>query len=227
MKIKSALFTTALALAATVIIYDGARAQNGAPDAPRPPHGQWGQRAMKNAPLKREDVIARTKAMFAKLDPQNTGSITPESVRALVEKKMAEHRAKSFDRLDTNHDGMISKDEFMAARMPQQKMGDMPPPPEGAAPPPGEGKRMVHGMRFRDRGHRMMGMMAGHMMLHRLFTEADTNHDGKLTLDEVLAYRLAKFDAADTNHDGVISPEERQAAVKAAVEKWRAAHPAK
>ena len=41
----------------------------------------------------------------------------------------------------------------------------------------------------------------------------DTNHDGKLTLDELMARQLAAFDAADTNHDGTLTPEERAAAM--------------
>jgi hypothetical protein len=41
----------------------------------------------------------------------------------------------------------------------------------------------------------------------------DANHDGKLSLDELTARQLAAFDAADANHDGIVTPEERAAAM--------------
>ena len=40
----------------------------------------------------------------------------------------------------------------------------------------------------------------------------DKNHDGKVTVDEFRASRLAMFDKLDTNHDGTITAAERQAA---------------
>ena len=42
--------------------------------------------------------------------------------------------------------------------------------------------------------------------------QLDKNKDGKVSLDEYLAPRLAAFDKLDTNHDGTISAAERQAA---------------
>ncbi len=45
-----------------------------------------------------------------------------------------------------------------------------------------------------------------------MFDEADTARSGRLTLAEIEASSLAKFDRADTNHDGVIDDQERQAA---------------
>ena len=41
----------------------------------------------------------------------------------------------------------------------------------------------------------------------------DANHDGKISLDELTARQMAAFDAADTNHDGIVTPEERAAAM--------------
>lgn len=39
----------------------------------------------------------------------------------------------------------------------------------------------------------------------------DKNHDGKVTVDEFRASRLAMFDKLDTNHDGTITAAERDA----------------
>lgn len=44
-------------------------------------------------------------------------------------------------------------------------------------------------------------------------TPADTDGDGRLSLDEVLAAQLARFDREDSDHDGVLSPEENLAAM--------------
>ncbi len=49
------------------------------------------------------------------------------------------------------------------------------------------------------------------------FAAADVNHDGKLTEDEFVAYRMVDFDAADKNKDGVLTYEEVQA--------WTASRP--
>ena len=42
------------------------------------------------------------------------------------------------------------------------------------------------------------------------FDRADKNKDGKITLDEYSAPRLATFDKLDANHDSTLSPAERQ-----------------
>jgi Ca2+-binding EF-hand superfamily protein len=44
----------------------------------------------------------------------------------------------------------------------------------------------------------------------RLFDMADTNHDGRVSLQEAESAALAHFDKADLNHDGKITPDERQ-----------------
>jgi Ca2+-binding EF-hand superfamily protein len=40
----------------------------------------------------------------------------------------------------------------------------------------------------------------------------DTNHDGKVSLEEFRAPQVALFNRIDTNHDGVVTPQEYQAA---------------
>ena len=40
------------------------------------------------------------------------------------------------------------------------------------------------------------------------FADADLNHDGRLTLDEVRTKRLEDFVAMDRNHDGVLTVDE-------------------
>jgi Ca2+-binding EF-hand superfamily protein len=84
--------------------------------------------------------------------------------------------AKIFDKLDTNHDGMITQDEMRAAA---------------------EARR-----------EEMQAEAAAR------FKAADQNGDGFLSKDEAAAMpRVARnFDALDTNKDGQLSPEELAAA---------------
>jgi hypothetical protein len=48
-----------------------------------------------------------------------------------------------------------------------------------------------------------------------MFDAADTNKDGRLSLEEAQQAALRQFDAADLNRDGVLTPSERRQASKA------------
>ncbi|MGE5476587.1 MAG: EF-hand domain-containing protein [Bacteroidales bacterium] len=78
---------------------------------------------------------------------------------------------KMFEQLDSNHDGAISRDEFMAG----------------------------HGGQGRAERFRVL----------------DTNGDGRITREELDARRNARFDALDTNKDGKLSPQELRSAQNA------------
>ena len=86
--------------------------------------------------------------------------------------------AKMFDQLDTNHDGLITQEEIRAAA--DARRAEMK---EKAA---------------------------------ARFKAADKNGDGFLSKDEATAMpMLARhFDALDTNKDGMLSPEEIEAAAR-------------
>jgi Ca2+-binding EF-hand superfamily protein len=105
-----------------------------------------------------------------------------------------------FQKLDANHDGKITPDE-MQAMMQRfrdrggrggQPGGDTPPPPPGG---PDGGRWHGH-----DRG--------------RMFEKLDTNHDGRISREEMRAAADRKFDKMDTNHDGFIDKAESEAAHK-------------
>lgn len=162
-------------------------------------------------PMTRADVVAHVREMFAKLDTNKDGFITREEadaaharmmgeMRERFAKRLAERGANEapkfdrgaiFDKLDKNHDGVISRDEFVSAQ-PQVQERRVEIIQEGGMP----------GMR-----HAGMGFGMGH-----LFETADTNHDGRVSLQEATAVALQHFDAADLNHDGTLTPEERMQA---------------
>ena len=93
-------------------------------------------------------------------------------------------RGGAFERLDTNRDNMISREEFDSMRtMRQAHRGEW------------AGKRGQH-----------MAMRGHGMMLRR----ADADKDGRVSLAEAQAAAVQHFDNVDLNHDGRITPEERQ-----------------
>jgi len=121
-------------------------------------------------------------------------------------------RSAMFDKLDTNHDGVISRDEFMAAK-PELRRERVMIMRSDAAATPGQAPMDGNKMEFRFEQHRAMHRMhAGMGFAGHLFEMADTNHDGRVSLAEAEAAALAHFDKADLNHDGKITPEERQQA---------------
>jgi Ca2+-binding EF-hand superfamily protein len=121
-------------------------------------------------------------------------------------------RAAMFDKLDTNHDGVISRDEFMAAK-PELRRERVMIMRSDAAATPGQAPMDGNKMEFRFEQHGAMHRMhAGMGFAGHLFEMADTNHDGRVSLAEAEAAALAHFDKADLNHDGKITPEERQQA---------------
>ena len=147
----------------------------------------------------RADVIARTQRMFAMVDANHDG-VLEEAETATARKRwdgprhagasdasaggMPMDRNAMFDMMDGNRDGSISRDEFTKAHMQMH-----------------HGKGMQAGM---DGEHK--GGMA------RMWTMADANHDGQVTLKEATDLSLQHFDRMDTNHDGQVSPDERGAA---------------
>jgi Ca2+-binding EF-hand superfamily protein len=158
--------------------------------------------------MTRDEMVQHVRAMFARLDTNHDGYITKDELAAMHVQMMGMHDASAkgvtgqpmamdhqpmrmdpnamFDRMDTNHDGSISRQEFAAAHAQMQE-------------------RRVFIMHGRGNG-------GGAGMMDRLFGMADTNHDGRVSLQEAQNAALAHFDRIDANHDGKITPEERRAA---------------
>ena len=161
--------------------------------------------------MTRDQVAEHVRQMFQFLDANRDGFITRDELDSMHKRMMGMHegmakqmaergmqghdRAAAFDRLDTNHDGMISRQEFMAAK-PHMEHRVMVMR-EGGPGPGMEGMRMhMHGASF-----------GAH-----LFDMADANHDGRVSLQEATNAALQRFDRADLNHDGKLTPEERRQA---------------
>jgi Ca2+-binding EF-hand superfamily protein len=110
-------------------------------------------------------------------------------------------RAEVFAHLDANHDGVVTREEFMNAG-------------------PGNAKVERRVFVMRDGEGSGMGPRGGGMH-GRMMERMDANHDGRVSLGEAEARALEAFDRADANHDGVVTPEEREAAHGAMRERFR------
>ena len=159
----------------------------------------------------RAEVVQRTQALFARLDRNRDGAITQDELAMAGDRRpgapgmmppppppppppggpAGPGAAGMFDRVDLNHDGVITRDEFAQAHA---RMAA-----DHAAPGPGPMAR--HGARADGREQRGMG--------GRMVMMADANRDGRITLQEMTAAALQRFDRMDLNHDGTVTPEER------------------
>ena len=178
-------------------------------------------RVITNKEMTRADVVNHVGKLFAKLDTNRDGYVTREEADSArdkmmhgmhagtmhgdIEKRLAERgihigdRGAMFDRLDTNKDGSISRQEFTTAQpqIREQRVIVMRD---------GKGPMSQHGPGMNMRMHRMGGAgFGGHM-----FEMADANKDGRVSLAEAQSAALAHFDRADTNRDGRITPDERR-----------------
>ena len=202
-KLLTAAALTGLAAAAS--------AQTASPPAPPPAAGhQW--KMMDNTTMSRDEMVAKAREHFAMMDKNKDGVLTADEMGGMGEMDhhgmddhdMGDHDMAMrdmpmpdpdamFDRIDTNKDGMLSRDEFAKGRQIRIE------------------KRIV----MKDGDKREFAMMPHmHAMGGHMFKMADSNNDGKVTLAEAQAMAAKHFDEMDANHDGKLTPEERMAGRK-------------
>jgi hypothetical protein len=188
-----------------------------APVPPLPPQMHMMMRS--DRAMTRDEVVRHVRDLIARLDTNRDGYLTRAEIESAhtnmmgamhadIEKRLTERgipsadRGAMFDRLDANHDGSISRQEYMAAQpQPEERrVMIMRSGPDAARSAPG-----APGMEMHMHG---MGMGFG----GRLFDMADSNRDGRVSLAEAQQAALQHFDRADLNHDGTLTREERQQA---------------
>lgn len=94
------------------------------------------------------------------------------------------HHEAMFDRVDTNHDGWLSKAEYLAALNAIDARRDVTPTAKGWA-------------RVEDQ-----------------WNMVDQAHAGRVSRAQFVAAAIAHFDGADLNHDGIVTPDEARKAAK-------------
>jgi len=156
---------------------------------------------------------------FSAPAPQHPRHEMKAMTRAEMVQKVQDH----FARLDTDKDGFVTKAEMdaaetamhqtMADRMKQRESGmfDRMDANHDGSLSRAEFDAAHDAMADHMGGMRgMHGAMAGHM-----FSAADTNKDGRVSLQEATAAAATHFDKLDANHDGTLTPDEMRAAHKA------------
>lgn len=168
-------------------------------DGPRPHFGHGGPRggmlmmadANHDGVVTKAELTAALEARFAKLDANHDGKIDQADRDILRQQRLDER----FAAMDTNKDGQISKAEYMAAHQGRD----------------GEHDRMGRGWGHRGPGRGMGPGGPGDGM----------KKDGAITKAEFIARPLAMFDKVDTNHDGKVTAEEMKAARQAMRDNWK------
>lgn len=146
----------------------------------------------------RAEAQEKSDAMFARMDANGDGVLNDADREARL--------AKRFEGLDTDGNGSISREEFVAGH--DDKGGHHMADGDEDKPGP------------KGRGDKHHGGMRGAMM-----DKADTNGDGAVSSAEFKAAHMAMFDKADTNKDGTITKDERRAAMKDMRAGWKKGQP--
>ena len=200
---KTLLIAATVALAGTAAL-----AQTVPPTPPTAP-----VRPMADGVMTRAEAVDKVRGHFSRFDADKDGSITTAEMSALHGRtgahRMAdgsqphvmirEHKMRdpnaAFDRLDTNRDSAISRDEFAKGREMRIE------------------KRIVRREKIKEaRKDGKLGAMRMHRMGGaRMIVMADTDKDGRITLSEAETMALQHFDRMDSNHDGQVTREERRA----------------
>lgn len=175
-------------------------------------------------PLSKADFETRTRERFARLDKNSDGVIDVAEIEASITEGMGRRMERAglkagelgqrmLRRFDTNKDGRVTKDEFLAevkrnfAEMDLNNDGritddDLPPMMRGrgvlsGGPGMGGPGMAGPGMGMGAPGRGGMGPMA-------FLRDADANKDGVITLDEAVAAAEKRFATMDRSKDGVV-----------------------
>lgn len=177
------------------------------PAAAAPPPPASRPLVARGAVQTRAEVGAQVQTLFARLDVNRDGFVTRDEARggrAALRPDRADRRNRradvrgpergsqgrmaTFDRLDTDRNGVLSRDEFARG---SEFRAD-----RRSARLEGKGEL---------RGGRGAMNLAG-----RMFDLADANRDGRVSIQEATAAAYQRFDTADLNRDGQLTREERR-----------------
>lgn len=156
-------------------------------------------------PIARDKLDKPVTALFRAADTNRDGLVTLAELQAIVDARREERIRERFRSIDTDRNGALSAAEFFAwqrslgsaASSDDQSVADLGGPvSETLGPDLGD--------KPEDAALRRVIEPLGATML----AAANTNYDAGVSLDELLAYERARFDALDTNHDGQLTMDE-------------------
>lgn len=209
---KKILIAAVALLAGTAVLAQTPPPAPAAPPAPPTPMAH----PLHDKVMTRAEVVEMVREHFGKMDADRNGAITKTEIAGLHTEMFRDFKGfqgghvmmmgdpnAAFDRLDTNKDGSISRDEFSAAREQrfERRVEKHEVIKEGDKSPKDGKDARRHVMRMHGAG-RFGG---------RMIVMADSNSDGQITLAEAETMALQHFDQMDTNRDGQVTREERRA----------------
>ena len=131
-------------------------------------------------------------------------SLVAAAAFAVIAARREKVIAARFHDIDTNHNGQIDYNEFLAWQM---QLGSLAQSDRGAGPY-GEVVPASITPDLGD-GERDAALMTAIEPLNAVtIAKADKNYDGAVTLDELLAYENVRFEKADIDKDGYLSQDE-------------------
>ena len=218
---KRFLIATATLLAGAAAVAQTPPPAPVTPSTPPPPMA----RPMQDRVMTRAEVVQMVRDHFTRMDADRNGAITTaemEQVRTRfagdVKAGQFQHRLDgpagdpnaAFDRLDSNKDGYVSREEFTQAREKriERRVERREQVKDGA---PKGGKQV----------RRFGGWHAGRGFGGRMIVMADSNRDGQITLAEAEGMALQHFDQMDANKDGQVTSEERRAGRNVLINRMR------
>ena len=191
------------------------------------------------APLTDEELDARVRERFARIDRNSDGIIDKAEVEAMMsdgrrggegrgmrggDGSGGERSGRILQRFDENRDGKVTKEEFVNgikrrfAEMDLDSDGkiteaDLPPILRGTGVLTGGGRQAMEGrggpMGGGRRGEMEGGPGGGMGPMIGWLWAADANRDGVVTLDEVMAQAEKQFARLDRNGDGNLDQADR------------------
>lgn len=170
-----------------------------------PPGGGGGGRPREPKPISRAHYDKVVTAMFREADSDRNGIVTLDEFHAYIDVRRDAAIKARFAKVDANGDGNISMAEFTAW---QKQMGSAATSEHAAFGDRGDQIADTIGPDVgKDDDDRMLADLI-EPISGTVIAKANTNYDAGVSLEELLAYEGAKFDAADTDKDGYLSMQE-------------------
>ncbi len=138
---------------------------------------------------------------------------SPQQPQEISRASILQDAKTSFDHLDSNKDGTVSKAELAAAQAEALKRAEA----EREQKMQAEFKKLDtdnNGSLSMSEFRAAAPAVRARTTADQAMAQFDANKDGKITVEEYDKPRLALFDKVDANHDGKVTPQEVAAARK-------------
>lgn len=156
-------------------------------------------------PVKRKDFDKIVTAMFRDADTDRNGIVTIDELHAIISARRDAAIEARFAAVDSDRDGVLSRAEFANW---QQRMGSAASSDDLAFGSQGQQVADAIMPSTGKDGDAFMVAALIEPLSGTVIAKANTDYDAGVSLEELLLYEAARFDAADADHDGQLSMAE-------------------